>query len=74
MTPQEAWEIKSSTDPVRELAVRYGCTEDFVRAIRRGEAFAHVDVTVDGRGYDPTDYTAIASDEELVKARRWRFA
>jgi hypothetical protein len=74
MTPQDAWEIKSSSDPVRELAARYGCTEDLVRAIRRGEAYAHIDATPDGRGYDPTDFTAIAPDEALVKARRWRWA
>jgi hypothetical protein len=74
MTPTEAWEIRRSTEDAETLADRYGCTEKLVRSIKRGEAFAHIDVTVDGRGYDPTDYAAIASDEELVKARRWRFA
>jgi hypothetical protein len=74
MTLQDAWEIRQSPEDARTLAARYGIKETLVRAIKRGEAYAHIDVTPDGRGYDPTDYATIASDDALVAARRWRFA
>jgi len=73
MNAEIAWQIKQSSEPVETLAARYSTTVEMVRRIRRGEAFAHIDATPDGRGYDPSNFSEIASDDELVRQRRWRF-